>query len=108
MIIDLASILISLFVLFAWSRALLRFKDNSISAKEFVGWTGVWVLVITLIFFRDKLYLLNRITPQRPIDIILVGSVVVLFYGLFRIYVKLDKMEQDTTKIVRELAKRKK
>ena len=109
MILDPLSIAILLFVLFAWSRAVLRFKEGGIGFRDFITWTIVWGAVVTLIFLRERLGFLTKFTTlQRPFDVILAGSIVLLFYLLFRIYVKMDKMEQDTTKLVRELALRKK
>ena len=106
--VDPISIAIIMFVLFAWSRALLRFKEGSIGLKEFSVWSTIWLLVRGTTLFRSRLGFLTRFTTQRPLDVILVGSIILLFYLLFRIYVKIDSMDQNTTKIVRELALEKK
>ncbi|MDO8643187.1 MAG: DUF2304 family protein [Candidatus Woesearchaeota archaeon] len=109
MILDPLSIAILFFVLFAWSRAVLRFKEGGIGFKEFFVWTSIWGMVVALILFRDRLGFLTRFTTlQRPIDVILAGSIILLFYLLFRIYVKIDTMDQNVTKIVRELTLQKK
>ncbi len=107
--LDLLSIAILFFVLFAWSRAVLRFKEGGIGFKEFFVWTLIWAVVVLLILFRDRLGFLTRFTTlQRPLDVVLAGSIILLFYLLFRIYVKIDSMDQSVTKIVRELALEKK
>ena len=40
----------------------------------------------------------------RGADLIVYVSVVLLFYLIFRLYVKMEKIEQDVTKVVRKIA----
>ncbi len=108
MAVDPVSVLIVVFVLFAWSRAVLRFREGGLNFKEFCTWTLIWALIVLVVLFRSTLGFLTRFANQRPIDVIFAGSTVLLFYLLFRIYVKIDRMDQDITKLVREFAVRKK
>ncbi|MBU1854341.1 MAG: DUF2304 domain-containing protein, partial [Nanoarchaeota archaeon] len=39
----------------------------------------------------------------RPIDVVIYASIIVLFYLIFRMYVKIESMEQNITKVVREV-----
>ena len=107
--LDPLSIVILFFILFAWSRAVLRFKEGGISFKEFFVWTLIWALAVLLILFREQLGFLTKFTTlQRPLDVVLAGGIILLFYLLFRIYVKIDMMDQSITKVVREMALEKK
>ncbi len=45
---DILLVLVTLFVLFAWSRAMLRFRDRVITLKEFIFWSVIWGGAIVL------------------------------------------------------------
>lgn len=103
--LDLLEIVVTAFALFALSRVMLRMKDGKITKKEGLFWCAVWVLAIVLVFVKDYLNLLQDfISTRRPVDAIIYISIILLFYLVFRIYVKLDQMEQDITTIVRNRA----
>ena len=107
--ISVLDVIIILFALFAFSRAVLRFRDKAISIKEFLFWTVIWVAVILLVFLKDRLGFLTQLgLGGRPLDIIIYVSIVLIFYLMFRLYVKIDAAEQNITKIVREMAIKKK
>ncbi len=102
---DILLILVTVFVLFAWSRAFLRFKDKAIRPREFIFWTIIWSGVVILTAFRTKLsFIADSFGINRPVDVIIYFSIVLLFYLLFRLYVKIDSLEQSMTKVVRETA----
>ncbi len=103
--IDAFEIIVIIFAVFALSRAVLRYKDSAISAKELVFWILIWLAVIVLILVQDSLWFLTKIISiGRPVDLIIYASIVLLFYLLFRIYVKVDKMEQAITTLTREIS----
>ncbi|MBI4149877.1 DUF2304 family protein [Candidatus Woesearchaeota archaeon] len=102
---DILLIIVVLFVLFAWSRALLRYRDHAISLGEFIFWTFIWGAVIALTTFRTRLSFVADIAGlKRPVDVLIYFSIVLLFYLLFRLYVKMESVEQNMTKVIREIA----
>ena len=106
--ISIVQILAVVFAFFALSRAFLRFRGREISIGEFVFWSVTWIVLILLAVFPEYTFLLSRkIGIQRGVDIFVYGGIMLLFYMLFRMYVRVEKMEQSLTKIVRELAKKK-
>ncbi len=93
------------FALFAWSRAYLRFKDEKITGKEFFFWSIVWLVGIIIVMLPNATFSLAKLFGiQRGVDLIVYLSIVLLFYLIFRLYVKIETIEQDITKVVRELA----
>jgi hypothetical protein len=83
----------------------LRFKDKAISWKEFVFWTVVWVILISLVLLRQKLgFLTTMLGLNDPFKTLVIIAIVILFYLMFRLYVKTDKTAQAITKIVRNIA----
>ena len=93
------------FVLFVSSRAFLRFKDKKISIAELLFWLCVWFSLIFVVFFPDLASkMANIIGIGRGADFILYFSIAMLFYLIFRLYVKLEETEREITILVRELA----
>jgi len=102
---NIIEIIIVLFALFAFSRAVLRLKDKAISIREFIFWTIVWISLITLTLLRKQLGFIGELSGLGdPFKIIVMISIVLLFYLMFRLYVKLDRTEQQITKCVREIS----
>lgn len=108
--ITIIQILMVLFALFAWSRAALRLKDKSIKIGEFIFWSVLWLSLIIFSISPALLqFLSNVLGIQRATDLAIYVSIIVLFYLMFRVYVKVDKQGQEITHVVRNVAlKRKK
>lgn len=107
--ITIIQVLMIIFALFAWSRAALRLKDKSIRIGEFIFWSVLWLSLIIFSISPALLqFLSNVLGIQRATDLAIYVSIIVLFYLVFRIYVKLDKQGQEITQIVRSVALKKK
>jgi len=97
-----------LFALFAYSRAILRFKDKKITGKEFLFWSIIWISIIIVALLPGVTsWFSNLFGIRRPIDLGIYASIIILFYLIFRMYVKLEGVEQDITKVVRNMAMKK-
>ena len=98
-------VIVLIIVFFAVSRAILRLKDHEISVFQFLFWLAVWcgVLVIALLPGLTQVAS-NVLGVERGVDVVVYLGVLVLFYLLFRVYVRLENIEQDLTKIVRVLS----
>jgi hypothetical protein len=98
-------ILAVLFAFFALSRVLIRFKEAKINTKEFLLWSIVWIAVIFVAVLPWTTSLAaNLIGIERGIDLVVYISIVVLFYLMFRTYVKMENVEREITRLVREEA----
>ncbi|MFH1770954.1 MAG: DUF2304 family protein [archaeon] len=94
-----------IFAIFAYSRVILRFKDKKMSNLEFLFWSIIWISIIVFASIPQVVNsLANVFGIERPIDLVVYVSIVLLFYLMFRIYVKIESHEQDITKIVRTVA----
>ena len=94
-----------IFVLFAWSRALLRLKDRKISFTEFIFWTVIWAgMVFALLLPKTAEFISYSLGVNRPVDLGVFVSILLLFYLIFRLYVKHEQQQQEMTKLVREIA----
>lgn len=102
---EIIQILGIIFALFALSRAYLRFKDNKLTKNEFVFWALIWFVVIIISIAPNVLGLFSQILGiQRGMDLIIVISVVILFYLIFRLYVQLEGVKREITALVRKVA----
>ena len=90
------------FALFAWSRAILRFKNGQISLPEFCLWSVLWSGVgLVVLVPQWGSPIAEFLGIGRPIDVGIYASLVLLFYLIFKIYVKIETVEREITKLVR-------
>jgi small membrane protein len=98
-----------IFVTFAASRAILRAKDKKITLIELLFWLGIWGGLIVVVFFPGLTsYVADLVGIGRGIDVIIYTSIGLLFYMIFRLYVKFEESEREITRLVREIALMKK
>lgn len=98
-------IIIIIFALFALSRAILRFKDNKLTKNEFVFWILIWGAVILISVIPSVISPLSSVFGiGRGMDLIVYISIIILFYLIFRLYVKLESVEKEITLVVRRIA----
>ena len=101
----LIKIVLILFILFVISKVALRYRDKVISLQEFILWTIFWFGVGFVVIFPEITSMAaNWLGVGRGVDLVIYISVLILFYLVFRTLARLDKIEKDITKIVRELA----
>ena len=78
----------------------------SLKRHPFIFWLIFWLLSAGAVIFLkwiDKL-VANLGFSGSGIEVLLYLGVVILFYFIFRLRLKLEKIEQDITKIVREIS----
>jgi small membrane protein len=96
-----------IFSVFAISRVFLRWKDKCVKATEFMFWCVIWGTVIAVSVFPGIFTWLSlTLGIGRGVDILLYGGMIVIFYLMFRLYVKSENQQQEITKLVREIALR--
>ena len=102
----IALIIIAFFVI----RLFLRKQKKQISANEFLFWFIFWSLSgLAVIFLRriDKLVAELGFSGSG-IEVLLYLAVAVLFYLIFRLRLRLEKVEKNITRLVREISLNKK
>lgn len=102
---ELIQIIIILFALFAYSRVVARTKDKNINPNEFIFWSIIWILVIAVALIPGITSIFAGVFGiGRGADFAVYISIIILFYLIFRVYVKAEKIEKDITKLVREVS----
>lgn len=98
-------IFILVFVAFALSRAFLRFRGKEITLPAFLFWILIWITVIVVtVFPRWASFLASIFGVGRGADFLVYISIILLFYLVFRIWVRFENLERELTKLVRKLA----
>ena len=94
-------IVIALMLMRVW----LRYRSGVIVKSQFLWWAALWIsggLVVV------KPETVNRLADAlgvgRGADVVIYGTIVLLFFLNFKLFSKLVKIENDIIKIVRELA----
>ena len=80
-------------------------KKNEISRNEFIFWSIFWAVSMLLILFIKKIDQLvaNFGFTASGIDVLLYASVIIIFYLIFRLRLRMEKIERNLTKIIREI-----
>lgn len=101
----LIQILTVLFVAFAASRVILRYKDSAMTTGTFVFWMVLWGSVLVAVF-RPELadHTATVLGLQRGTDAMFFLAVILLFYLIFRLYVKIDILDRDITRLTAEVS----
>jgi hypothetical protein len=99
-------------IIVAWflSRLFWQKKKGQINKSEFIFWLLFWLIALALVLalkWLDKL-VAGLGFSSTGIQVLLYLAVAVLTYFIFRIRLRLSKMEKDITKIVEHLAINKK
>jgi|SRR5665647_1656780 len=100
-------LIILLFIAFAASRAYLRFKDKSIGKLNLFFWIILWCLVLFLVFdpqISDTIGLFLGI--QHGTDTAFFFANLILFYLVFRLYVKIESVDRDITRLATNISKK--
>lgn len=83
----------------------LRFRDSKMSLGMLLIWSIVWIVLIVLSIFPEATGFFANLTGiGRGLDVILILGLIGCYYLIFRIYNKIENIEQEITHIAREIA----
>jgi len=99
-------VLALLIIAFFLFRLFWQKKKKQINYNEFIFWLIFWLLAGLAIIFLKKidLFVAGLGFSGSGIDVLFYLGVVVLFYLIFRLRIKIEKIERNITKIVREIS----
>lgn len=98
---------IALIVIFFFlARLGWQLYHGKISKNQFLFWLGFWFVAgLLIVFIRQVDALSARLGfSSTGIEILLYCAVVVIFYFIFRLRLKLEKIERDITTLSRSIA----
>lgn len=98
-------IIVSIFVASNLWRIYKQLKSQKLTLGSFWGWLILWLLVLVVFWLPDSTgYLAQFLGITRGADLMIYLSVLLIFYLLFKIFVRLNKIEESITKVVRREA----
>ena len=102
---EIIQILLIIFALFAWSRVIINYRKKRLSTNEFVFWSLVWILVVVVSIIPDIVSNFAKVIGiQTGMNLLIYASIIVLFYLIYRLYVKIENINNEMTKLVRRIA----
>jgi len=95
-------IIIALIIIKTWQ----KYRQQSITIREFFLWIGFWLMVSLVIVFNEAAnFTAHLLGVGRGVDLIFAISTIVIIYVIFKILLRLEKIEKNITKIVRQIAR---
>lgn len=96
--ISIALVVIIVFML----RLLWQKRKNQITKNEFIFWFSFWLVSAVVIIFIKKIDSLVSTLgfSGSGIQILLYFSVATLFYFIFRVRLRIERLEQNLTKLI--------
>jgi hypothetical protein len=101
----LVQIILLLFLWFSLSRVILQFRLRQISPLLFLFWFLLFVSAMVVVILPTETTRIARLVGiGRGVDLATYASIVVLFYLVFRVYIAVEDLKHEITKLVRQLA----
>jgi len=86
-------------------RLAVKLKSKEISAKQFSGWLLIWLTALIVVIWPETtVWLANTVGVGRGADLVIYLSVIFIIYFLFRLLLRIEKIEKNLTKLAREEA----
>jgi hypothetical protein len=85
----------------------IRYRQRKIGMVVFLLWFFLWSgIEVVILFPKSAMEVAHLVGIGRGTDLALYLSVMLIFYLLFRMYVRLEQVNQDITQIVKVVALR--
>lgn len=104
MIIQIFTVAIVMWLLV---RVFSKWRRSEMTIKEMILWSLLWLGVGVVVFYpklTDKLAISLGLQSAKGIDLVVYVAVAVAFYLIFRIFVRIEHIEHNITKIISHLA----
>lgn len=102
---SLIQFIIFAFIAFVIFKVFSRFKEKNLTLRELSGWVVFWLVVAVIIALPQSTNFFARVLGVgRGTDVVIYVSIIILFYAIFKIQVRFEKIEREITKIVRDNA----
>lgn len=100
-----SQLFLGVIIIFIIYKTFLSYKHGNLSKSFTLVWLILWTFVLVLIFEQNTLIkVAHLIGISRGVDLVIYLSIILLFYLVYRIFFKLNDINQKLTKIIREEA----
>lgn len=93
-------------IIYFIARLAIQKNKKQISANEFNFWLLFWILAILAVVFLKRIDKLVKLIgfSGSGIDVLIYAGVIILFYFIFRVRLRVERIERDITEIVKNIA----
>jgi hypothetical protein len=100
-----SQVILSVFILFILLKTWCSYRAKQISNSFFILWILLWLIGLFVIFYPGFLTkIANLLNIGRGVDFALYVSIILIFYLIYKINLKIGKINRDLTKVVRKIA----
>jgi hypothetical protein len=86
-------------------RLVMQWRSQLLMTQQFVLWLIIWGMAVLLIAEPEiSSYIALRVGITRGVDLVVYSSVIVIFYMLFKMLMRLDRQEKHITTLVQKIA----
>jgi len=91
-----------------FAKSYVDFRARTESLQVFIFWTVTWAMILLVALFPRIIDYILAVAGGRGVGLgtFFGMAIVFLFFIVYRIYVKVDRIEQKVTKTIQELALR--
>jgi small membrane protein len=101
----LIQIILIAFAVLAFLRAFFQFRKGNLNLAWLLFWLLFWVAVgFAVLLPQTTDMLAHFVGVGRGVDVVMYLSLIALFYLVFRLFIKIEGLERDITKLVRSIA----
>ncbi|MCX6784485.1 MAG: DUF2304 domain-containing protein [Candidatus Komeilibacteria bacterium] len=98
-------LIITILAALVWVKILYRLMKRQLSWAKGWWWLAAWLMVVVVFWWPGLTsWLAFNLGIGRGADLIVYIAILVLFYLLFRVYVRLDQQQREIGKIISHLA----
>ena len=97
--------LLGIFLLFALSRVVVQVRNAKLSIGAFLFWTALFIFALAGVLEPELTSHVARFLGiGRGTDVVLYGSIALLFYLIFRLSIALEDTRREISELVRKIA----
>ncbi len=98
----IATFIIALFMI----QLFIKFYKDKVIFGKILVWMTFWGIALFVVWFPEIIWQIGQVSGVgRGVDVLIYLSIIFLFFFLFNQNTKIDNLNKQITKIVREVAK---
>lgn len=92
-------------VLAALALTAYRYHRRQMRVLDMLFWASLWTVALVAIVFQDtSAFIAHLLGIGRGVDAVIYLSIVLIFYLIFRLFMRFNQLDNQITTIVRHLA----
>ncbi|MFA5211090.1 MAG: DUF2304 domain-containing protein [Patescibacteria group bacterium] len=101
--IILFQIIFIVFALFAIFNVWQKSQQGFLGKKGKFFWICFWLLTVSVIIWPESVQkIADYLGIGRGVDLVIYSSIIIIFFVLFKLNIKIEGLKKDLTKIVRQ------